>query len=112
MHTYHTARPLPLATWRLAPGAPAAPAAAVSGCGAAFSGSKDEAVVPLRPEGSPPAQPADGGMSATGAVVRREFVTSVAWAPVGAAACEAPMLAVAASDGEVRVLSLQGGAAF
>ena len=111
VHTYHTACPLPLATWRLAAGVPAAPAAAATGYAAPFSGSKDEAVVPLRPEGSLLAQPADGSRAANGAVVRREFVTSVAWAPVGAAASEAPMLAVAASDGEVRVLSLQGGAA-
>jgi hypothetical protein len=111
VHTYHTMCPSPLATWRLMPAA-SAPATAASGHGAAFSGSKDEAVVPLRPAGSLQAQPADGSRTAAGAVVRREFVTSVAWAPAGAAASEAPMLAVAASDGEVRVLSLQGGAAY
>ncbi len=114
VHTYHTARPQPLATWRLAPAA-ATPSRSGSG--------SDEAVVPVRSSGGrtrPPQAfkagrgagrvPA-GAAGSSDAPARREFVSSVAWAPFGAAAAAAPLLAVAASNGELRVLSLQSGAA-
>lgn len=102
VHAYHSASVAPYATWPLT----AAPAAAGSG---PFFGGKDEAVVPLRAEATPQQlmvrQDARSGK-------RREFVSSVAWAPPGAAASDSPLLAVAASDGELRVLSLQGGSLF
>lgn len=117
VHTYHTARAAPLATWRLMPaGATAHSGCAASGPVAAFSGGKDEAVVPVRPATGSAALSRGGddlspGSTAVGsAVARREFVSSVAWAPPSATASDSPLLAVAASDGELRVLSLQAAA--
>lgn len=99
VHTYHTAQSAPFATWPLLPANGGAGDAALL---AAFSGGKDEAVVPLRGAAAAPQQQSTQQR-------RQEFVSSVAWAPPGAAASEMPLLAVAASDGELRVLSLQGG---
>lgn len=116
VHAYHTARAAPLATWQLVP-AGTAPysGVAVAAPAAAFSGGKDEAVVPV-PAASSAAfsrggdDLTPGGLAVGSPAARREFVSSVAWAPPTATASDSPLLAVAASDGELRVLSLQTAA--